>query len=164
MVGAIQERIAALAQTKSTAARAPNAQEPPMTEASPSGLGRGSAPAVATQPAQATQPPIIYVGCRMDYCVWRRLESQSIVQTSESGVLIRALFERGKSFHPNGTYDQRQPIQWTKSTESYALCSKTKPAPGSLHLFLSLFVKQTKSVVIEPQSFRRRLAISRRPF
>ncbi len=79
-------------------------------------------------PDQAPQPPIIRGGCRMDYCDWLRLKSKAIVQTSESGVLIKTLFERGELMHPNGTYDRQQPIKWAEPTESYAFCSKKLPA------------------------------------
>jgi uncharacterized protein len=77
---------------------------------------------------EEAQPPVIRTSCHMDHCSWFRLKAKSTLQTRWSGDLVKVLSDQGESFHPNGSYEQPQPIQWKIAVESYVLCSKVRPA------------------------------------
>ena len=66
--------------------------------------------------------------CSMDVCSWMRPIEQKIVQANEYGSLVKIEFAYGKSIHPNGSYEQKRPIEWGKSDEGYVYCSKSSPA------------------------------------
>jgi hypothetical protein len=72
--------------------------------------------------------PVIQTSCHMDYCFWFRLKSKIMSQNRWNGEFVKVLSDQGQSFHPNGSYEEPQPITWKISSESYVFCSKVRPA------------------------------------
>jgi hypothetical protein len=73
------------------------------------------------------QQVVLRTSCHMDSCFWLDLETKTILQAGLGGNLVKVRAKRGESFHPQGSYETTQPIQW-KLVESYVFCSTVRPA------------------------------------
>ena len=70
--------------------------------------------------------------CHMDTCIWFQLETKTTLRVGWSGNLVKVRAKQGESFHPQGSYETTQPIQW-KLVESYVFCSTVRPAVLNQH-------------------------------
>jgi hypothetical protein len=77
------------------------------------------------------QPTAMRTSCHMDTCIWFQLETKTTLRVGWSGNLIKVRAKQGESFHPQGSYETTQPIQW-KLVESYVFlldCATSSPGP-----------------------------------
>jgi len=79
-----------------------------------------------------TQQIVMRTGCHMDTCIWFQLETKTTLRVGWGGNLVKVRAKQGESFHPQGSYETAQPIQW-KLFESYVFCSTVRPAVLNHH-------------------------------